>query len=69
MYPYHNRIIQRIKNNELIDIIDSYHHSKIGKCVLFVFNTPPYTRPIRYNAMYRYQKVLSAHPLSKKKNT
>lgn len=65
MYPYHNRIIQRIKNNELTEIVDNYVHPKIGICTLFVFSTPPFTRPIRHSSLYRYQEILTLYPIKK----
>lgn len=65
MYPYHNKILQRIRNNELVEIIDSYIHPTIGKCYLFVFSTPPYTRPIRLHAIYRYEEILKTYPIKK----
>ena len=46
MYPYHNRIRQRIKNNELVD----YYHC--------VFNTPPFLRPIRPARIPEYMEIL-----------
>lgn len=51
MYPYHNRIIQRIKNGELAGIEKS--DKEEFACIL-VFKTFPFTRPIRPHAMWRY---------------
>lgn len=51
MYPYHNRIRQRINNGELIGIEES--KDKQFAFVL-VFNTYPYTRPIRHHAISKY---------------
>jgi hypothetical protein len=65
MYPYHNRIIQRIKNGELIEIVENYLHPSIGICILFVFNTPPYTRPIRFHSVHIYKNVLENYPIKK----
>lgn len=65
MYPYHNRIIQRIRNNELVEVVENYIHPNIGLCVLFVFNTQPYTRPIRLHALYRYKDILDNFPTKK----
>lgn len=54
MYPYHNRIIQRIKNDELVSV-----EKGSGEFfAVFVFNTYPYTRPIREHAVFRYEKIL-----------
>lgn len=55
MYPYHNRILQRIRNGELLEV-------KKGKdeyAIVLVFATPPYLRPIKFSALYRYEKVFS----------
>ncbi len=55
MYPYHNRILQRIKNGELIgfEFCDSGEFAMILK-----FSTYPYTRPIREHAVWRYEEIL-----------
>ena len=47
MYPYHNRIKQRIKNGELVGRKFVDNHKGIGECMLLVFNTEPSIRPIR----------------------
>ena len=55
MYPYHNRILQRIKNGELI----GYEFCDDGEFVLILhFNTYPFTRPIREHSVYRYEEIL-----------
>lgn len=56
MYPYHNKIKQRIKNGELIDYEFVSDYKNIGECLLLYFNRPPFTRPIR---PYRYQEYES----------
>lgn len=55
MYPYHNRILQRIKNGELVgfDICDNGEFAVILK-----FSTHPYKRPIREHAVWRYEEIL-----------
>ena len=47
MYPYHNKIKQRIKNKELesYEYLDEYRG--ISPCLLLHFSTDPTTRPIR----------------------
>ncbi len=55
MYPYHNRIIQRIRDGELIGI----EKGKGEFFAVFLFSTPPYVRPIREYAVCRYEKVLA----------
>lgn len=59
MYPYHNRIKQRIKNGELIGYryVDDY--PKIGKCMLLEFNTSPFVRPIRPERYEEYKHILN----------
>ena len=58
MYPYHNRIKQRITNGELIgfQFVDDY--PKIGECLLLQFNTYPPTRPIRPHRIPEYTGLL-----------
>lgn len=59
MYPYHNRIKQRINNNELIGYSyqDSYNHIK-EPVLLLEFNTEPRYRPIRKHRIDEYEKLL-----------
>lgn len=66
MYPYHNRIKQRIKNGELVgyDFVDNY--KDIGECLLLYFSTPPFERPIRPHKYYEYADIISDR--QKKKN-
>lgn len=56
MYPYHNRIRQRINNGELIGIEPS---EKEEFAFVLVFNTFPFTRPIRHHAAYKYLDLLN----------
>jgi hypothetical protein len=58
MYPYHNKIKQRIKNNELIkyEFVDKY--KTIKPCLLLYFNTEPYVRPIRAHRFDEYKHIL-----------
>lgn len=53
MYPYHNRIKQRIKNGELIGI----EKGKGEFAVVFIFSTKPYRRPIRESSLWRYENI------------
>ena len=55
MYPYHNRIKQRIKNGELIGIQPS---KKEEFAFLLVFKTTPMIRPIRHHAVEKYLDLL-----------
>ena len=54
MYPYHNKIIQRIRNGEL----ERIEKGQGEFFALFVFSTFPYVRPIREHAIWRYEKCL-----------
>ena len=63
MYPYHNRIKQRINNGELIGI----EKSDDGQfAFVLIFSTPPYTRPIRPHAVFRYEELLTQYGWTKK---
>ena len=55
MYPYHNRIRQRINNGELIGIEPS---EKEEFAFVLVFKTFPFTRPIRPASAYKYFDLL-----------
>ncbi len=56
MYPYHNKIKQRIKNNELIkyEYVDKYKN--ISPCLLLFFSTEPRIRPIREHRFDEYEE-------------
>ncbi len=58
MYPYHNKIKQRIRNGELADFefVDAY--KKISPCLLLHFHTEPKIRPIREHRFAEYAKIL-----------
>lgn len=57
MYPYHNRIKQRIKNGELIGHYFGFRKG-IGECLVLIFNTEPIERPIRPNKYGEYMELL-----------
>lgn len=59
MYPYHNKIKQRIKNNELksYEYVDNY--KSISPCLLLHFSTEPKIRPIRAHRFNEYEALLS----------
>lgn len=59
MYPYHNRIRQRIRNGELTgyEFVDNYKN--IGDCLLLYFKTPPFVRPVRPHKYEEYLNFLS----------
>ena len=58
MYPYHNKIKQRIKNGELnkFEFLEKY--KQISPCLLLYFKTEPYTRPIREHRFEEYELLL-----------
>ena len=58
MYPYHNKIKQRIRNRELIkyEYVDRY--KGISPCLLLYFNKNPKIRPIREHKFKEYQVLL-----------
>lgn len=58
MYPYHNKIKQRIKNKELTsyEFVDKYNN--IQNALLLYFDTKPYVRPIRQHRHEEYLKLL-----------
>ena len=55
MYPYHNRIRQRINNGEFIGIEPSKNEEF---AFVLIFNTYPFTRPIRHHAVVKYLDLL-----------
>lgn len=58
MYPYHNRIKQRIRNGELTGYEYIDRHKDISPCLMLYFNTEPYTRPIRPHRFDEYEELL-----------
>ncbi|HNP19138.1 MAG TPA: hypothetical protein PKL31_11925 [Fulvivirga sp.] len=59
MYPYHNRIKQRINNGELIghEYVEKYKN--ISPCLLLHFSTEPKIRPIREHRFMEYEVILN----------
>lgn len=58
MYPYHNKIKQRIINQELTgyEYVDKYKN--ISPCLLLYFSTDPKIRPIREHRFREYETIL-----------
>lgn len=54
-YNYHGMIRKRIENGELIKIVPA---EKAGYAVIFVFKTFPFERPIKWEALYRYEGII-----------
>jgi hypothetical protein len=59
MYPYHNKIKQRIANNELIKYEYIEKYKNISPCLVLYFTTEPYVRPIREHRFKEYEILLS----------
>lgn len=59
MYPYHNRIKQRIKNGELVGYHFVKSYKNIGECLILEFSTPPFIRPIRPHKYHEYLTFLN----------
>lgn len=62
MYPYHNKIKQRIRNGELIkyELVEKYQN--ISPCLLLYFKTEPFVKPIRENRFAEYESILKNLP-------
>ena len=58
MYPYHNRIKQRIANGEMIGYEFLERYKNISPCLMLYFATEPHTRPIREHRFSEYQQIL-----------
>ena len=58
MYPYHNRIRQRINAGELVDHYFTDSYPRIGKAMVLVFSTAPHFRPIRPHRWPEYMTLL-----------
>lgn len=65
MYPYHNRIKQRIKNGELVRFEFVEKYKAISPCLLLHFKTEPYIRPIREHRFKEYQEILDMQEFTK----
>jgi len=59
MYPYHNRIKQRIRTGELVgyEFVDDY--PGIGEALVLKFNTFPPVRPVRPHRYVEYVDILA----------
>lgn len=58
MYPYHNRIRQRIRAGELRGYYFTDRYPGIGRALVLEFWTPPFFRPIRPHRFAEYLKIL-----------
>ena len=59
MYPYHNKIKQRIKNKEMIRYEYVEKYKAISPCLLLHFDTEPKIRPIRAHRFKEYEELLA----------
>jgi len=60
MYPYHNKIKQRIEAGELIGYKYINNHARIkGHLLMLYFKTEPYERPIRPHRFTEYKPILN----------
>jgi hypothetical protein len=55
MYPYHNKIKQRIKNGELLKYEYVAKYKQIAPALLLYFSTEPYIRPVREHRFEEYE--------------
>lgn len=58
MYPYHNKIKQRIKAGELIGYKFVENYNGQGERLLLQFSTPPFIRPIKPERYAEYCDIL-----------
>lgn len=65
MYPYHNKIKQRINNKELIKFEYVEKYKQIAPCLVLYFNTEPYIRPIREHRFEEYEIIFEELDLKK----
>ena len=59
MYTYHNKIKQRIKNNELTRYEFVHKYNSISPCLLLHFSTEPNIKPIREHRFQEYEELLN----------
>ena len=59
MYPYHNKIKQRINNNELKGYEYVVKYKQIEPCLILHFTTHPYLRPIREHRFEEYELLFN----------
>lgn len=58
MYPYHNRIKQRIANGEMVGFLFVDDYPRIGTALVLQFRTNPVLRPIRPERWMEYVGIL-----------
>ena len=60
MYPYHNKIKQRINNKELIRYEYVKEYKNISPCLVLYFETEPKIRPIREHRFKEYEEFFAS---------
>ena len=65
MYPYHNRIKQRINNNEFVGYEYVEKYKSISPCLILHFTTEPKIRPIREHRFEEYEKLFEIFHMNK----
>jgi len=60
MYPYHNKIKQRIKQKELVRYEYVEKYKNISPCLVLYFNTEPKIRPIREHRFKEYEELFKS---------
>ena len=63
MYPYQNKIKQRIRNKELVRYEYLEKYKNITPCLLLHFDTEPKIRPIREHRFEEYEELLGQNPI------
>lgn len=58
MYPYHNKIKQRISNDELTSYEFVEKYKQIKPCLVLYFSTEPFVKPIRQHRFEEYAALL-----------
>jgi hypothetical protein len=66
MYPYHGRILQRIKNKEMVKYEYVEKYKNISPCLLIHFDTEPKIRPIREHRFKQYEEIFKISKSSPK---
>ena len=59
MYPYHNKIKQRINNKELVRYEYVEKYNGISPCLLLHFDTEPRVKPIREHRFQEYEEIFA----------
>ena len=65
MYPYHNKIKQRIRNGELTGWYITDYYPNIGAAIVLEFSTTPQKRPIRPYRWIEYIPILAEETANK----